>query len=196
MGTKHICFLLVSFLLIGCFSDDDSYSSGDIRVTTTDAFNIDNQVNYMVGDTLFFTQKFSRYLKEDGYNELLDVYETTKDEEFGYGFDLQKFSEFSNSFGTVYIDSEYLITTGSYISDYYYYNNNNGVAAQLNETKDAYESKVGIVLAESGDFKLDFSNVYFRNQYDYYTYGKINLDIEHRFTDETKAILEFTVLEQ
>ena len=195
MGVRYICFLFLGFLLVGCLSDDNGYSSSNISVQATDAFTLEENVDYIVGDTLFFTQSFSRYLKEDGYNELLDVYETTKDEEFGYGFDLQKFSEFSNSFGTVYIDSEYLITTGSYISDYYYYNNN-GVAAQLNEAKDAYESKVGIVLAESGDFKLDFSNVYFRNQYDYYTYGKINLDIEHRFTDETKAVLEFTVLEQ
>ncbi|CAM4127974.1 hypothetical protein ZORO111903_02265 [Zobellia roscoffensis] len=194
MGVKYTCFLFLGFLLVGCLSDDIGYSSSNISVQATNAFTLEEKVDYIVGDTLFFTQNFSRYLKEEGYNELLDVYETTKDEEFGYGFDLQQFSEFSNSYEAVYIDSEYIITTGANIADYYYYNNY-GVAAQLNEAKDAYESKVGIVLVESGDFKLDFSNVYFRNEYDYYSNGKINLNIEHRFTDQTKGVLEFTVSE-
>ena len=80
-----------SLLFLGCLStDDDEYRP--IWLTAQNAFDFPLQNEFSVGDTLYVEQYFSRYLPEEGYEELLDVYETTKDEEFGYSFQIEKYS--------------------------------------------------------------------------------------------------------
>ncbi|WP_276168973.1 hypothetical protein [Zobellia alginiliquefaciens] len=194
MRLRYIGAMLLGLFLVGCYHDDDGGSSY-IYVEALDAFTFEAEDEYVVGDTIFFSQKFSRYLKENGYSELLDVYETTKAEQFGYSFDLQKFSEFSNTYVSISIDSKYLLTTELDTSDYYY--SNYGTIAELNDQKDAYESKVGIILPESGKFKLDFSNVQFRSQFYHHLYNEnISLSIAHQFTDIDDTTLEFVVSEE
>ena len=188
------CFLL-SLLMAGCFSNDDDSAINYIDLQVEDVFVFDDQTEYVVGDTIFFSQKFSRYIKEEGYNELLDIFETTKDNQFAYSFNVKKFSDFSNTYVNVSIDPEYIITSGESPTDYFFYNDYVTVA-KLNEAEDAYESRVGVVLQEIGSFQLDLSFVYFRNGFDYNNKESVDLDIRHRFTSPNDAYKKFEVVEQ
>ncbi|MGS0526034.1 hypothetical protein ACU8V7_13525 [Zobellia nedashkovskayae] len=113
------CFLL-SLLMAGCFSNDDDSAINYIDLQVEDVFIFDDQTEYVVGDTIFFSQKFSRYIKEEGYNELLDIFETTKDNQFAYSFNVKKFSDFSDTYVNVSIDPEYIITSGESPTDYFF----------------------------------------------------------------------------
>ncbi len=180
------------FLLIGCFSDDDGFGRS-ISVGIKDAITLENKKEYIVGDTIFFELKFSRYVAEEGFDNLLDVYETSNSEVFRYSFGLEKFSDLANNFTRVDIDPKFIIAEQHDLADMYYYYDGYGTVAVLNAAKDVYESKVGVILAESGTFKFYFDNVYLRNGYDY---DKINLSIGHSFSENNPIDLEFSVLEQ
>ncbi|WP_289060638.1 hypothetical protein [uncultured Zobellia sp.] len=195
MHIRYIVTILLGLLLTGCLSDDGGSNFHYVHVEAIDAFTFDEQMEYAVGDTIFFTQKFSRYLKEDGYSELLDIYETTDDEAFSYYFGLQQFSEFSNAYEDVYVDPEYIVTSGENTADNYPYSNY-AVTAILNEAENAYESNVGVILREGGAFRLDLSYVSFNNQSSYYRGEGVSLNIKHRFTNPDNAYLEFEVVEQ
>ncbi len=185
-----IGLVIFSILMVGCFSSDDEGFGRNIQVKVSDAFVVENNKNYTVGDTIFFDQKFSRYVEEEGFSNLLDVFETTNDEAFGYSFGLEKFSEFSNNYTSVFIDEQFIIATKVDI-DFYYYGGY-GVAAILNDTQDAYESRVGIILPEAGEYRLNLENVYFSNGYDN---DVIHLDITHRFSEASTVDVEFSVTE-
>lgn len=187
------CVAIFSLVLSGCFTDDDGSYYSNINLSVQDAFTFDNQKNYVVGDTIYFDQKFSRYVKEEGYKSLLDVYETSKNDVFDYSFDLHKYSEFANSYESVSIDSKYILSNGSDDASTYYYNGY-AVVSTLNNDRDAYESRVGIVLVEIGSFKLNFDNVDFANGY-YYQFDTegIHLNINHSFSESATLDLEFTV---
>ena len=93
---------LLGLFMIGCFTSDDDYFY--LRVDIYDAFTFENKENYQVGDTIFFNLSFSRYLDEDGYDNKLDIYETTSSKKFFYTPPfLRKFSNFSDSYQGVYV---------------------------------------------------------------------------------------------
>lgn len=189
----RISLVLFCLILTSCFSSDDYDEFGrNIAVDVQDAFIFDNQENYVVGDTIFFEQKFSRYVNEEGFDNLLDVYDTTNDEAFEYSFSLDKFSGFSNNYAPVLIDSKYIITSNGNVTPLYYFDGL-GIVSELNSTKDAYESRVGVILAEVGKFRLNLDYVYFRNGYDY---NKIHLDIQHKFSEGNTIDFDFIVVAQ
>lgn len=176
--------LVFAFLFVGCHSHDDSFSR-TVRLQIEDAVEFENEKNYIVGDTIFFELNFSRYLKEDGYSNLLDIYETTSAEEFHYSFGLNKFSDFSNSYTRVYIDPEFIFDEKGSTFDQF-----GGTATALNQEKNSYESKIGLILAEAGRFKFDFDFLYLNNRYEH---DKISVEIQHVFTENNPIDLEFTV---
>ena len=187
-----IALVFLGVFMIGCFSSDDSIYENNIQVEVLDAFLVDNKQNYSVGDTIYFDQKFSRYVKEEGYSDLLDIYETTNDTAFGYSFELEQYSEFSDSYRSVFIQEEFLLVNNIDLDYYSYYGTE--VTAVLNDAQDAYESRVGIILPETGVYRLNFENIYFRNGYGYDN-EVIHLDILHRFSDSATVALDFTVTE-
>ncbi|MAU71405.1 MAG: hypothetical protein CML04_04850 [Pseudozobellia sp.] len=184
---KFFLSLFSSLLFLGCLStDDDEYRP--IWLTAQNAFDFPLQNEFSVGDTLYVEQYFSRYLPEEGYEELLDVYETTKDEEFGYSFQIEKYSNLSQDYNWVDLDPQFIL--GNKVDGGY---NSVEILALLNSSRDAYESRFGIVLAEAGSFRLNLSHVIFHNGYD--QANEIYLDIRHEFSNEEEALWEFTVTE-
>lgn len=179
-------------MLSGCFSNDDDSYRRTIGLSISDAIVFDNQENYVVGDTLVFELRFSRYLPEEGYPNLLDIFETSGSEEFGYSFGISKFSTFSGNFEFVNFDSEFVLATRLQNTDYYGGRYSGNVAALLNENRTEYVSKVGIILVEEGQYELDFDNIRFSTGY---YENKVNIDIYHLMTSEKPLITEFTVTE-
>lgn len=159
--------LFLSLLVWGCYTGDDYNSYISLKVE--DPLTIENKTNYVVGDTLYFELQFSRYLPEEGYSNLLDIYESTQAEEFRYSFGLGKYSSFSNNYDNVNIAFDYLFAEkGSVFRDY-----NNEAYAVLNTEKTLYESRVGIILAEAGEYRLNFGylNLNSINSADHVTIG-------------------------
>lgn len=185
---KNIYKILVSVIgvfLFGCYSGNDDYKLVSLRIQ--DAFAIENEGNYVVGDTIFFELNFSRYLPEPGYSNLLDIYESTDAIDFNYGFDLRKFSSLSNDYVYVAIDPSFVFAEKGKVFESF----NQGTAT-LNEDQDRYESRVGIILVETGDFRFDFENPYIRSQY---MADKVYLEIRHEFSTSSTINLEFIVTE-
>ena len=184
---KNLAIILVLGFcptLIGCFSGDDDGMRA-IVLEIEDAISIDNKENYSVGDTIFFELNFSRYLHEDGYNTLLDIYESTNSTSFNYTFDLQKFSSFTNDYESIAIDSAYVFAEkGKFFGSY------NAVSATLNGQENQYESMIGVILVDTGGFKFNFDYLFIDSGY---AQDKVYIDIRHTFT--TNVNFEFNVTE-
>ncbi|MRI01947.1 hypothetical protein GH721_15495 [Kriegella sp. EG-1] len=188
-----LILVVICFTFIGCFSYDDN-GFEDIRLTIEDSFIFENTRDYKVGDTVIFELKFSRYMEEEGYINLLDLYETTNEKQFGYSFGVSKYSDFSKRFESLTIDPQFLIAQQSDSFNYYSYHNHNTIAI-LNEAQDAYISKVGIIMVENGRFKLDFENVYLVNGNRSFIDDKIHISIKHSLINHTASDFEFNVIE-
>lgn len=181
-----ILLVCIGLLLQSCFSYDDGYDNRYKELQLTDAFTFENNKNYTVGDTIFVELSFSRYLEEEGFSNLLDVYESTDSEEFSYPLDLLKLSTISDSYVFTEIAPQFIFAEKGTIGEFY------GINAKLNEVKDMYESRIGIILVEAGEFRLNtqFLVLQSRGNYD-----KINIVISHLFIDKTEADFEFIVSE-
>ncbi|MBM1104864.1 hypothetical protein JQC67_01820 [Aurantibacter crassamenti] len=75
-----VLVFLLCFSLFGCFQKEDDYFQPHVELK--EAFVFDNKKEYAVGDTIYLDLNFSRYLEEEGYSNLLDIYETTGAEKF------------------------------------------------------------------------------------------------------------------
>jgi hypothetical protein len=182
---------LFCFILLGCFSYDDDGFGRSVNLNIQDAFSLENQKEYSVGDTIFFELRFSRYLPEDGFPELLDIYQTTKSEDFAFSFGLEKFSELEDSFRQVNINEDFIIAEKKNL-DIYYYNNNHGTFVALNTAKDSYEAKVGVILVEDGLFQFNFNNLFIESPF---TDDGVQVGIYHRFSTDEVLDVEFEVTE-
>lgn len=186
--------LITAFVLSGCFSGDD-YNDRYVRLTIADAFTFKEKKDFVVGDTLVFELKFSRYLEEEGYTNLLDIYETSTSNEFGYSFGVSKFSDFSNNFERINIDEGFILGTRSDNYGYYGYTYlGPTMAALLTTDQQEYTSKVGIVLVEAGRFRIDLENLFLSSGYDY-DGKRVVVEIEHHQTVENQSEAEFVVTE-
>ena len=186
LGIAGFCVLLV-----GCLSREDDSFNRSVSLDILDAFTFQNEKEYAVGDTIYFELSFSRYLPEDGYPNLLDIYETTDEEQFGYSFSFEKFSEQESGFRAVNIDPQFIIAEKNDITNNFYFSDL-GTIATLNDAKDTYESRVGIILKEAGVFRFDFENTYFNTPYNY---NKVQLGIWHGISDREAVDFEFSVIE-
>ncbi|MDO5971900.1 hypothetical protein Q4Q35_19025 [Flavivirga aquimarina] len=172
---------LIGLFMIGCFSGDDDYGYSP-SVAISDAFSFENEENYQVGDTLFFNLNFSRYLDEDGYDNELDIYETSNSEEFFYNPDFRKFSSFSDLYESVSIRQEL-----------FYSPNETTNVAKLNTGTNTYESQMGIILAEAGEYSISFNSVHISSGIPYYS-ENVDVNITN-FSKNTPETYYFTVEE-
>ncbi len=179
--------VLIGLLWVQCSPPDDDYYWSYLYLEIEDAIQVENRETYTVGDTLFFEINFSRYLPEEGESTLLDVYETSGATEFNYNFSLLKYSAFSESYQGIWWDEKFLVAEkgGKEGSDY-----SSRVFAVLNTEKDVYESRIGLILAEEGEFKLDFE--YLRLSATYNA-SKPSIELEHIISEENPLQLNFTV---
>lgn len=170
-------------IFIGCRYDEDGrYQYLEIQ----DAIVFENNQNLVVGDTIFFELNFSRYLDEAGFSNKLDIYDSTGADSFYYNFELNKFSEQSGGFSRIYVADEFIFTEKGTLTG------NRGVTANLNQDKTVYESRVGLILVETGRFQLDLSTLSIRSSGN--LEDTVYIDIRHLFTDD-QPNFEFDVSE-
>ena len=162
--------LVSSFMFLGCYSgDDDPF----IELEINDAIVLENEGEYELGDTIFFEIRFSRYLEEEGFDTLLDIYETTGANQYSYNFDLSKFSNFTNNFERVSIDPAFIIIEeGGDDEDSF------RSFVVLNDEQTEYVTRVGVVLQESGEFRIDFGSTFFPD----YVKNGIRVSVSHEFS--------------
>lgn len=178
-----IVFIILCTFFVACkYDDDGSYISLEIQ----DAIVFENNLNYVVGDTIFFELSFSRYLDEQGFPNKLDVYESSGADSFFYDFDLNKFSEQAGGFRRIDIADNLIFSEKGTVTGF------GGVSADLDDERANYESRVGIILAETGRFQLDLNFYSLRSSA--YSEDRVQIDIQHRFTGN-QPDFEFTVTE-
>lgn len=146
-------FLKISFLFLllsisSCTSLDE-VEPFYVRLNVPNLINIEEQSVYHVGDQLYINVDFSRYLPEEGYTELLDVYKTTQTENFSFLFSFLK----KNAYGgwsEIDVHNATLIYKG--LKEGY------GYASVLNTQTNEYELRLGIPLLETGEYKVKINN--------------------------------------
>ncbi|NJB36610.1 hypothetical protein [Croceivirga sp. JEA036] len=175
LGILSLCGLI---LVGSCISDDDFFVP---LLTIEDAFTFENQENYQVGDTIYFTFEFSRYLPEDGQPNLLDIFESTGETDFYYDVEFSKFSSFSNSYQRIFAEE----------SNYYSPDGETNLAS-YNPDTETYTSTTAIVLVEPGEYLLNFNGVYISNYN--YTPNKVYLNIQNIGVNSPQEYF-FTVIE-
>ncbi len=178
-STVLVLGLLGLLFMMGCFSVDDDIIYYP-RVDIYDAFTFENKESYKIGDTIFFDVSFSRFLDENGYDNKLDIYETTNSKKFFYTPFFQKFSTFSDSYEGVYVREGLLYSPNGAIN-----------VAKLNTNTNIYESRMGIILVEEGEYAISFNSVSFHS---YVPYFSENVDVYiTNFSDNTPKTYHFTV---
>jgi len=180
-----VLVITICLTIVSCYSDDYG-SNRYVSLSIKDAIEFENLENYVVGDTIFIDLNFSRYLAEEGYDNLLDIYESSGSETFNYNFAFSKFSELSNGFRSIAIDPNFIVVEKGNVGEY------SGASALLNADQSAYESRIGLILAEAGRFRFDYD--FFYIQSDSFSNDHVQIEIEHSFTG-TPPNFEFTVTE-
>jgi len=163
--------VVVGYFLLGCDRDKAPH----IRLEVQDAFVFENNQNVVVGDTIFFELNFSRYLDEEGFANKLDVFESSGSDSFSYSFNINKFSEETGGFNRIQIDDEFVFAEkGTNIGF-------RRATADLNQERTAYESRIGLIMVETGNFELDFEFTSLRSVD--FLEDKVQLDIRHTFSN-------------
>ena len=148
----------------------------------------DGKILFTVGETLWMETATSRYLPMlEEAPHLLDVFETTGEEKLHHTISIYRkgddgfYSRYSNiSAENVNAEVGETEDRGSSLR----------VESFLNEAEDAYESRVGIVLTEPGEYALRGSKMYT-------SFGAITftVSIETTILNANEAGYEFTVME-
>ena len=100
---------------------------------------------------------------------------------------LEKFSPQSNSYVLVNVANNLLVAERGSVSEQY-----NSIEAMLNDANDSYESRVGVILVETGNFRFSFD---FLTLYPITDGDRISLYIDHSFTTASPEDFEFEVTE-
>ena len=114
-------------------------------------------------------------------------FETTGATAFHYPMILEKFSPQSNSYVLVNVANNLLVAERGSVSEQY-----NSIEAMLNDANDSYESRVGVILVETGNFRFSFD---FLTLYPITDGDRISLYIDHSFTTASPEDFEFEVTE-
>ena len=87
----YISFALLSFVLLVACSNKDSEFFNEVTIQVPNQLVIDTQSSYTTQDTLWMHTAFSRYLPEENFTNLLDVYQSSGQAAgFQFAFILEK----------------------------------------------------------------------------------------------------------
>ncbi|WP_310558100.1 hypothetical protein [Flavobacterium sp.] len=155
---KSIFGVLSIALFFNCSEPDDIYM-GSKDIKASNLIQIETLPSYKLNDLIYINSSFSRYLPEEGYDDLLDIYKTTKSNEYSFEFLLEKKSAY-DTWTPINIGNKIVVNKGkSYTS-----NAAIGVCV-FNPETNLYEFRAGIPLLETGEFRLRMSS----NLYPVYT---------------------------
>ena len=142
--------MLFIALFLNCSEPDDIYM-GSKSITASNLIQIETLPSYKVNNLIYINASFSRYLPEEGYDDLLDIFKTTESKEYAFEFILEKKSAY-DTWTTIDIGNKIVVNNGKF----YGINSNIGICV-FNPENNKYEFRVGIPLLETGEFRLRMS---------------------------------------
>ena len=153
---KTFLFLNCLFLLLSsttCTEEPNFYTK---IIEVENAISIDNKDSYVVNDVVYINALFSRYLPENGFDNILDIYKTTQSNKYTFNFYLDK----KNS-ENIWLNLDFLnnliIEKGeiNFENNTNNYNTNDQFAiCVLNNLTNQYEFRAGISILETGEYRL------------------------------------------
>jgi len=148
----YIVLFSSSFLFNSCDTNDDGFYN-NVYLDATNLVTINTQPSYAVGDYLYVSADFSRYLP-DTVNPaaLLDVYQTTNGAtQFAFSYVIEKKIN-DTDWEVVTVNDNLLdINQGNAINGAYVY-----ALCQYNTTTENYQYNVGFPLLSTGNYRLSF----------------------------------------
>ena len=148
----YIGFALLSFVLLVACSNKDSEFFNEVTIQVPNQLVIDTQSSYTTQDTLWMHTAFSRYLPEENFSNLLDVYQSSGQAAgFQFAFILEK--KATNGTWEFYALSANLIEELGDVKE------NDGYYTGLsvyNETAKTYDFRSGLKLTEAGEYRINF----------------------------------------
>jgi len=148
----YISFALLSFVLLVACSNKDSEFFNEVTIQVPNQLVIDTQSSYTTQDTLWMHTAFSRYLPEENFSNLLDVYQSSGQAAgFQFAFILEK--KATNGMWEFYALSANLIKELGDVQE------NDGYYTGLsvyNETAKTYDFRSGLKLTEAGEYRINF----------------------------------------
>lgn len=138
-------------LFLNCSEPDDIYM-GSKDIKASNLIEIETLPSYKVNDLIYINATFSRYLPEEGFEDLLDIYKTTQSKEYSFGFVLERKSAY-DTWTTIDIGNKIVVNKGKF----YGINSTIGICV-FNPENNKYEFRAGIPLLETGEFRLRMSS--------------------------------------
>jgi hypothetical protein len=142
----------MSVLLLFHCSPPDDIDMGSKNVEANNLIQIETKPSYNVNDVLYINCSFSRYFPEKGYDTLLDIYKTTKSEEYSFIFNLEKKSAYG-TWSAINVGKSLVVKKGK-SNDYY----GNAAICVLDQVTNKYEFRGGIPLLETGIYRINISS--------------------------------------
>lgn len=167
-----VLFCLLILLTSTTCEQEPNYYSKSIKVTNL--IHIEKKVNYDVNDVLFINALFSRFLPEDAFGNLLDIYRTTLSDRYIISYYLSK-KNADNTMTNALIYSNLIIDKGEIIDQ----NSEKHSLCILDKNTNKYEFRIGIPLLESGEYVLKIEPILNPYQIN----NKINLVIKTTVND-------------
>jgi hypothetical protein len=180
---KYIFGILSIAFFLNCSEPDDIYM-GSKNLKASNLIEIETLPTYKLNDLIYINSSFSKYLQEEGYDDLLDIYKTTKSNEYTFEFILEKKSAY-DTWNTVNIGNKIIVNKGKS-----YANNVNIGVCVFNPETNLYEFRAGIPLLEIGEFRLRmagnlypvYTNSSYISVYIYTTINKVDNQGNYYFT--------------
>ncbi len=145
----YIVLIAVACLTASCDTDDDGFYN-NVFVDVPNLVVMDaHPTTYSVGEKLFITADFSRYLDE-GANTL-DVFQTTGATEFAFSYVIEKQLSATEWEVVTVSDSQLDIVRGNAQNGSYVY-----AIAEYNAANEMYEYRMGFPLLSAGTYRLSY----------------------------------------
>lgn len=148
---NYFLSFLVFSLFLNCSEPDDIYM-GPKYLNVAKLIQIETSPSYKVNDLIYINASFSKYLPEEGFSDLLDIYKTSKSKEYLFSFSLEKKSAYG-TWSAVNFGDKIVVSKGKVYKSY-----DDLAVCELNPQNDKYEFRAGLPLLETGEFRLRVSN--------------------------------------
>ena len=178
---KHFLLAIFGIIFLSSTTCENDYNDINVKnLYIPNLIEIETQPSYNVNDILYINSYFSRYLPEDGYSTLLDIYKTTGSDRYCFRFSLEKKSAY-NTWSNLDVNTSLIIDKGEF---------QYGAICVLNNVTNKYEFRAGIPLLEAGQYRISIES--YLNQYSYS--NKVNVYIKTTVNDlDNEGFYNFTV---
>ena len=145
----YIVLFIVALLFSNCDTNDDGFYN-NVFTDVPNLVSIDAHAPaYNVGEKLFITADFSRYLNENGTT--LDAFKTTGATQFAFSYVIEKQINATLWEVVTVNDNQLDIIKGTAQNGSYVYG-----LCQYNAVNERYEYRVGFPLLATGTYRLSF----------------------------------------